>query len=262
MVLFVSQKHMWIICAIWGWEIWWSIRGKSLPIETQYIDQEIIKLSKKKKPRVLFLPTASWDDSWYVNNFKQYYSSLWCDVDILLLCNKFIDKNFIRNKILWSDIIYVWWWNTFKMIRIWKKTWIIPMLQSAYKKWVILSGISAWSICRFFAWLSDSRKDKNPQSDLIMVKWLNFINCYHSPHFDRDIKRRTQLPLKIKQTWWVYLALDDWVALLMQNNNYKIIKSKKTWNAYMYYMNNQTVEYKLIENDFFKPLKDIINFKI
>lgn len=50
---------MGILCAIGGGEIWGIFNGKKRPIETEAIDRELLSLTKKSTPKVLFIPTAS-----------------------------------------------------------------------------------------------------------------------------------------------------------------------------------------------------------
>jgi dipeptidase E len=65
-----------VICALGGGEIGGVVNGKQVPVETTKIDQELINLTKKSSPKVLFLPTASGDNKGYISNFREYYSSL------------------------------------------------------------------------------------------------------------------------------------------------------------------------------------------
>ena len=50
--------------------------------ETVTIDKEIVKLVKKKRPKVLFIATASDDNEGYCGNFQKIYGDkLGCQVD-------------------------------------------------------------------------------------------------------------------------------------------------------------------------------------
>ena len=53
---------------------------------TSAIDKEIIRLTKKKHPKLLFIPTASSDSENYYNNIDRYYGKkLGCKTDVLYL---------------------------------------------------------------------------------------------------------------------------------------------------------------------------------
>ena len=109
-------------------------------IETEIIDKEIIKLSGMKKPKFLFIPTASSDSQGYIKVVEKYFGDrLGCKVDILLL-NKDVDRSEIEDKILNSNIIYVGGGNTLKMMKTWRKKGVDKILHKAYKKGIILFG--------------------------------------------------------------------------------------------------------------------------
>ena len=223
------------LCAIWWWEIWWVVRGVQTAIETKEIDQEIIRFSGKKKPKVLFVPTATKDFSWYCDAFIKYYTSLWCKVEILRLYNCFVDKEKIKKQILKSDIIYVWWWNTFSMMKMWKKFWIDDLLNYAVKKWILFVGLSAGSICQFLWWVSDSRRESDRSKAMILVKWLWILPFYHAPHFNIGEDRKKWLMHYLSKRWWKYIALDNQAAFFVQWDKFKIVKSNPEAKAYFYY---------------------------
>jgi dipeptidase E len=77
-------------------------------VETNAIDKEIIKLSGKKNPLLLFIPTASSDSESYYEVVKKHFGKkLGCRTDVLYLIKDKNTKTEIRNKILSADIIYV-----------------------------------------------------------------------------------------------------------------------------------------------------------
>ena len=115
---------------------------------TLKIDKYIIGLINKEKPKVLFIPTASGDMNSYVEKFTNYYQSLGCEVDALLLSTTDND-NLIRSKIFTSDIIYIGGGNTARMMRIFKRNKVNEYLKLAYEKEIILTGLSAGAMCYF-----------------------------------------------------------------------------------------------------------------
>src|SRR4030043_680356 len=134
------------IVAIGGGEI-----GRpGYPIETTKIDKEIISLTGEKYPRLLFIPTASSDSESYFEVVQKYFGKkLGCKTDILCLIKDKLNKIQIAEKIFNSDIIYVGGGNTANTMRVWKKNELDKILKKAGKKGIILSGLSAGSICWF-----------------------------------------------------------------------------------------------------------------
>jgi dipeptidase E len=125
------------IVAIGGGEI-----GRNgCPIETEEIDREIIRLSGKKHPKVLFLPTASSHANEYWEIFQKYYGQkLGCQTDVLYLVNSNSSSKYLREKILGTDIIYVGGGDTKKMLEVWRKFGVDKLLEEAGKKGDLSQG--------------------------------------------------------------------------------------------------------------------------
>ena len=88
------------IVAIGGGEI--KTRG------TLGIDREIIGLSNKRRPKIVFVPTASSDSLRYCRRFSDYFGGvLGCKTDTLLLLNEQPSAQQIKKKIMSADIVYV-----------------------------------------------------------------------------------------------------------------------------------------------------------
>ncbi len=105
------------IIAIGGGEI--GRAGYS--VETAQIDKEIIRLTEKKSPRFLFIPTASSDSESYYEDIKQHFGKeLSCKIDVLYLIKEEPNQKFIKAKIFNSDIVYVGGGITLKMMNRWK----------------------------------------------------------------------------------------------------------------------------------------------
>jgi peptidase S51-like protein len=117
---------------------------------TASIDRETIRLSNKKNPKLLFIPTASSDSERYWKRVQEYFGKfLKCRTDILLLIKEEPSTEQIRKKTLLADIIYVGGGNTLQMMRVWRRLGVDKLIKSAYENGTVLSGISAGSICWF-----------------------------------------------------------------------------------------------------------------
>jgi len=237
--------------------------AKKRPIETQKIDEEIIRLSGKENPRLLFLPTASWDSNIYVDDVKNYFGKrLGCVVDILYLVHKRLTKEEIQEKILGSDIVYVGGGNTLMMMRLWRKLGVDKVLEQAYKNGIVLSGISAGSICWFNFGISDSKRFKSPDEPLIKVKGLGFINALNCPHYHSELyakDRAESLKQTMKKTPGVAIAIDDFCAFEMIDDKYRIITSQPNAHAYkVYWQKGEFFHEKIEEKEEFLPLSDLL----
>jgi dipeptidase E len=218
------------IVAIGGGEI--RTRG------TAAIDREIIRLSGKKNPKLLFIPTASSDSERYWKHVQEYFGSfLKCKTDVLFLIKEQPSKECIRRKILSADIIYVGGGNTLLMMRIWRRLGVDKLLVSAYENGTVLSGISAGAICWFDSGHSDSMSFYNPRKwKYINVRGLGLISGIHCPHYNsmtRGVPRRKHFRDMIRKTGGMGIAIENNCAIeFLDGRFYKVITSKSYARAY------------------------------
>lgn len=227
--------------------------------ETLKIDQEIIRISAKTQPKILFIPSASLDSTTYITAIQDYFAKLGCVIDTLCLISQSPSFEEIKTKISEADIIYVGGGNTLRMMNLWRKLNVDQLLQQAMTNGKVLCGISAGSICWFDAGNSDSRKFKNPEADYIKVTGLGFINALHCPHYDSESARKQSLKKMLKKYAGVAIALEDCVALQIVNNSYRILKNKPDAKAYKIYWQNQVFHEEPINAlEDFLPLADLL----
>jgi len=221
------------IVAIGGGEI--RTRG------TAAIDREIIRLSNKKNPKLLFIPTASSDSERYWKHVQEYFGGfLKCKTDALFLITEQLSKEQIRRKILSADIIYVGGGNTLQMMRVWRRLGVDDLLREAYEKGTVLSGISAGAICWFDSGHSDSMSFYNPQKwKYINVRGLGFIKGIHCPHYSgmtRGVPRRKDFREMIRKTGGIGIAVENNCAIeFIDGRFYRVIRSKTRARAYKVY---------------------------
>ncbi len=207
--------------------------------ETLGIDREIIQLSGKKNPKLLFIPTASGDAAGYVEVVKNHFGKkLGCTVDSLLLLSEKYTKKELEQKIMQSDIIYVGGGNTLKMMKVWRKFGVDELLKKALQKGIVLAGLSAGSVCWFRYGNSDSaRFGKNKQASMIRVKGLNMIPALHCPHYDVEVGREKSLKDMMKKNRGIAIAIDNCAALEIIDDTYRVLQTKKTANIYKVFWN-------------------------
>lgn len=230
------------IIAIGGGEIGRPREGGGFyPVETTSIDKEIIARTGKKHPKLLFIPTASSDSEKYYSIVKKHFTKLGCLVDVLYLIKENHTKKELENKILSADAIYVGGGNTLKMMMLWRKIGVDILLKKAHKKGIILSGLSAGSICWFTYGNSDSRKFTSGSNQLIKVKGLGLINALHCPHYDTESHRQKDLKRMMKNTFGIVaIALENCSAFEVVDDTYRILTSKASAKAYKCYWKKGT----------------------
>lgn len=221
------------IVAIGGGEI--RTRG------TAPIDRELIRLSNKKNPKLLFIPTASSDSERYWSHVQEYFGSfLKCRTDVLFLINGQLSRKQIQRKILAADIIYVGGGNTLFMMRLWRRLGLDKLFKAAYEKGTVLAGISAGAICWFESGHSDSMSFYSPRKwKYINVRGLGLIKGIHCPHYNsrtRGIPRRKDFRDMIRRTGGIGIAIENNCAIeFIDGRFYKVISSKSYAHAYRVY---------------------------
>lgn len=238
------------IVAIGGGEI-----GRpGYPITTLTIDKKILQLTGKKKPNLLFIPTASSDSEGYVEVVKKYFGKkLGCKVDVLYLIRESPSKKEISDKIKSADVIYVGGGNTLKMMRKWRQKGVDSLVRKAYQKGTVLSGLSAGAICWFKYGHSDSMSFYNPNKwEYIRVKGMGLINATICPHYNGETKGKPRaywFKQMIAKKGGIGIGLDDNSALAMVNGKYRILTSQKNAHAYLVYRRKGRVVEKEIKKN-------------
>ncbi len=203
--------------------------GEIRDFGTLVIDTAIVRLAGKRHPNVLFIPTASGDIEGYWNSFQKVYGQkLGCKTKVLYLIKEKPTKKEIREKIFSSDLIYVGGGNTLRLLGTWKKFGIDKMLKEAYKKGVVLSGLSAGAICWFKKGFSDSIKGKKVRFGL--VKCLGLIDAVCCPHYNNK-KIAKAFQQTIKKLGGIKITIPDNSAIIFTKNKQKTITSKSKAHA-------------------------------
>ncbi len=221
------------IVAIGGGEI------TTTPAETLIIDKEILKLTNRNHPTLLFIPTASGDAESYYSNVKDHFINIgFSQVDVLYLLKKTLTHEEIKNAILSHDAIYVGGGNTLKMMIAWRKYGVDKLLKQALDNGIVLSGLSAGSICWFSKGSSDFRRFANGSNKLGLVTGLGFIDAVHCPHYDAEPHRQQDIKEKMKHSPQIAICLDNCTALEIVGDKYKIIRSRPSAKARRAYWRN------------------------
>ena len=200
--------------------------------ETLEIDRAIVRLTGKLNPSALFIPTASGEPDGYIESFEKVYGGLGCITSTLKLIGEELSEVQIREKILSSDIIYVGGGDTERMLDIWKSKNVDKFLAEAYQNDIVLSGLSAGSICWFKYGHSDSLTYRTgEQQNFFKLEGLGFAKGIHCPHYTEEA-RQEDFDAMVSADDEMGIALDDHCAIEINNVQFKILKSKPEAKAY------------------------------
>ena len=191
--------------------------GVLLSYETKEIDEEIVRLTNKDRPKFLFISIASSHPEEYFEGIKKVYEKLGCIVSHLNI-NKSYEE--IERDILDTDIIYIGGGNTKHLINQLKERKIDKLLIKAYNAGIVCSGLSAGSYCWF-------------KYNYDLIEGMNVINAVNCVHYDeKDEIAKNKLYEVVKENNIVGYAIDNQVALEFINDRVNVIKSNPNSNAY------------------------------
>ena len=191
------------------------------------IEKYILKQTKKKNPKICFIPTATGDNEAYKVHYYSTFTNLDCCPSHLDFFKRTPDLN---DLILNQDAIFVGGGNTKSMLAVWREWGLDKILKKAYLNGTVMSGVSAGAICWFQNGITDSWA-----SNLKMMPCLNFIKGTCCPHYDEEPERKPTvknflLRNKVKNVY----AVDGGAALHIKDE--KIFKSvifKKNKSSYL-----------------------------
>ncbi|HEV3114550.1 MAG TPA: peptidase E [Candidatus Binataceae bacterium] len=171
------------------------------------LDDFILRLTRKRWPRVCFVPTASGDNDNVVARFYRNFDALRCSPSHLPLFGGHLPEltEFLCNQ----DVIYVGGGNTANMLAVWRVQAMEKAIATAWRKDVVLCGISAGGMCWFEAGITDSFGSRLTA----LRDGLGFIKGVFCPHYDGEPERRLTLHRELRRGFPPTLAADDGVGL-------------------------------------------------
>ena len=157
-----------------------AIGGGSTP---EPVQEHLLSLAGKERPRVLLVPTASAEDPAQSLRIYDGYAGR-----AELSRAEFFPwpREDLREHTLAQDLIVVGGGNTANMLAIWRVHGFDVNLVEAYERGIVLAGSSAGMICWFDAGVTDSF---GPQ--LVGLRdGLGLIAGSACPHYDDEVLRR------------------------------------------------------------------------
>ncbi|MEW8979622.1 MAG: peptidase E [Symbiobacterium sp.] len=215
--------------------------GFSMEPENPLLDRYVLGLTGKDRPKVCFLPTASGDAEGYIVNFYRAMVRLGAEPTHLSLLRP--TERDMAGLLLSQDVIYVGGGNTKNMLALWRAWGIDEVLRTAWERGVILTGLSAGSIC----WFEEGVTDSVP-GELSALKALGFLKGSHCPHYDGEKERRPAYHrLRTAGALGDGIAADDGVGLhYVEGELVKVVSSRPHARAYRVFADGDTVREEAI----------------
>jgi peptidase E len=187
--------------------------GFSMEPENPLLDDFVLSLPRRKRPRVCFIPTASADSSMYIARFYRAFATRCHATDLTLFDPPGLPRQPPRSAdlaafVAQQDIFYVGGGNTAHLLAIWRAHGLDGLLRRAWRDGAVLTGISAGMLCWFEAGLTDSFGGLHRLND-----GLGFIRGSACPHYDGEPERREAYRQIIASGAPPGYAVEDGVAL-------------------------------------------------
>lgn len=159
------------------------------------LDDFVLSLSRRKRPRVCFIPTASADSALYIAKFYRAFARRCEATDLTLFDPPALPRQPPRTSdlpdfVAHQDIFYVGGGNTAHLLATWRVHGLDKLLRRAWRAGAVLAGISAGMLCWFEDGLTDSFGELQPLND-----GLGYIKGSACPHYDGRVVE-TRLPVR------------------------------------------------------------------
>ena len=145
-----------VLVAIGGGEL----RQKTTAAIDAYVARLAAERAASERGYALFVGTASHDSLPYFNTFRKTYTSDYnLKADVAVITKDMMSYEKISGKFQKADMIYVGGGDTLFMLDKWRETGVDKLILDAYRRGVIICGLSAGAICWFEKMYSDSVKE-------------------------------------------------------------------------------------------------------
>jgi peptidase E len=193
--------------------------GFSMEPANPLLDDYILALTKKARPKVCFLPTASGDADGYVVRFYEAFARRAEPSHLALFKRTVAD---LRAFVLEKDAVYVGGGNTANMLAVWRAHELDAVLREAWEKGVVLAGLSAGALCWFEAGVTDSFGPLAP-----LRGGLGFLRGSMCPHYDGEVVRRPAYQRFVGEGLAEGFAADDGAALHFRGAELEAVVSSR-----------------------------------
>jgi peptidase E len=204
--------------------------GFSMEPRNPRLDRWLLSLTGRKRPRILFVPTASGDCAGYIARFHRAFAKHGCEPSHLQLFNRTVRN--LRDFVLRQHVVYVGGGSTANMLAVWRVHGLDAILREAWENGTLLCGVSAGANCWFESSLTDSfGRPLRPLHDGLALLPGSFCPHYDGERDRRAAYRRLVGNGELPGGW----AAEDGVAVLFEDGNVADVvasrRGKSAWRV-------------------------------
>lgn len=204
--------------------------GFSMEAGNPLLDDYVLSLTGSDRPRVCFIPTASGDADHYVVRFYRTFSQQ-CETSHVSLFRRDRGAGAVEGDLeahlLSQDLIYVGGGSVVSLLGAWRAHGLDRILKAAWRKGVVLCGLSAGSLC----WFSEAVTAFHGAPSVVRgLGLLPFSNCVH---YDGEPQRREEYRRFVGDGVRPGFAADDGAALHFEHRRLaQVVSSRPRAQAY------------------------------
>ena len=211
---------------------------------------EVIELSEKQFPTILYIGTATYDDDKSQHTQTKEFSKRGCQITALKVAKRKPSHEELDAKFSKADIIIISGGNTLYAIDRWKRLGIDERIRQAGDEGKVLAGGSAGGIVWFDGGHSDSmdpttyikppgpfireslsKKELDKSWAYIRVPGLSILPGLFCPHYDKtegngELRAKNFRKMLQMHSGERGIAIDNWAAFVVDGNNYRVISRK------------------------------------
>ena len=191
------------------------------------LDDFVLGLTGKSRPRVCFVPTASGDSDGYVKRFYDAFPPERAEASHLALFRRAVPD--LRAFVLAQDVVYVGGGNTVNLLAVWRAHGLDSVLREAWEAGVVLCGLSAGGLC----WFAGGSTDSFGNGLAPLRDGLGLLPGSFCPHYDSEAERLASFQRFVADGLPSGYAADDGAGLYFIGEKMtEAVASRPTARAY------------------------------
>lgn len=201
--------------------------GFSMEAGNRLLDDYVLEITGRERPKVCFLPTASGDADHYVVRFYRAFAASRCEPSHVSLFRRECGVRDVRAHLLEQDLVYVGGGSVVSLLGVWRAHGLDVVLREAWEAGVVMAGLSAGSLCWFEAGLTAYHGESAP------VAGLGLLPCSNAVHYDKEEQRRPAFQAAIAAGMPAGYGADDGAALHFVGTDLaRVVASRPSARAY------------------------------
>ncbi|MGI8632888.1 MAG: Type 1 glutamine amidotransferase-like domain-containing protein [Solirubrobacterales bacterium] len=160
--------------------------GFSMEEGNPLLDDYVLSLAGVERPKVCFLATASGDADHYIVRFYRAFGSDRCRPSHISFFRRERGVRNVTEHLLDQDVIYVGGGSVVSMLGVWRAWGVDETLREAWRRGVVLCGLSAGSLCWFESGVTAYYGPPEPVEGLGMLPYSNAVH-YGDPPSTRTV---------------------------------------------------------------------------